>query len=122
MSAAEITAIAASLASLGGVLKILFDSRRREKRHVERLGDAVYERLHEEIRRLDSKIEAYEQRHDTDQRRIVELETGRLRRELQIAELSRRISTVDSKVDVVLQTGVFAKFQSGELDGDTKET
>ena len=126
MNPAEITAVGASLASLAGVLKVLFDSRVRDKKLSEqfderrderkhRYGDIMFERLSDEVRRLDAKIATYETRHQEDQRRIVELEQGRMRREIQLAELGARISNVDNKVDT-LQTGIFAKFDRGELN------
>lgn len=126
MNTAEITAIGASLASLAGVLKVLFDSRRRDKRMVEqlderrderreRIGDMMFERLQEELRRIDAKLDACEQQHDSDQRRITDLEQGRLRREAQLAEITARISNVDNRVDV-LSTGIFAKFERGDLN------
>jgi predicted nuclease with TOPRIM domain len=113
MNVAEITAVGASLASLAGVLKVLFDSRRRDKRLGEQLeerrDERMFERLRDELARIDAKLDACEQKHEIDQRRITELEQGRVRREAQLAEMTARISQVAGKVDV-LQTGMFETF------------
>lgn len=127
MQPAEITAIAALLVSLGGVLKIIIDNRRmlkkqeeqlieRRDQRKERLGDIVFERLQSEMVRLDKKLELCERQHEEDQKRITELEQSRLRREIQLAELSARIGKVDDKV-ALISTGIFSKFERGDMSG-----